>query len=84
MHLAVFVLLWGQIVASGTAISYEYMEVVRHVVVNDMSCWTIVEHVYGIITLVINSSFSQIIQLYNVSPITGFIRYKNNLHYKKH
>ena len=24
----------------------EYMEVVRHVV-NDMSCWTIVEHVYG-------------------------------------
>ena len=35
VHLAVFVLLWGQIVASGTAISYEYMEVVRHVVVND-------------------------------------------------
>ena len=46
----------------------EYMEVVRHVV-NDMSCWTIVEHVY-----------ESMVQRYNVSPITDFIRYKNDLH----
>ena len=47
--------------------TYEYMEVVRHVVVNDMSCWTIVEHVYGIITLIINSSFHK---LFNVQRFT--------------
>ena len=37
------------------------MEVVRHV--NDMSCWTIVEHVYGIFTLIINSSFHKLLLL---------------------
>ena len=36
------------------------MEVVRHVV-NNMSCWTIVEHVYGIITLILNSSFQKLL-----------------------
>ena len=36
------------------------MEVVRHVVVNYMSCWTIVEHVYDIITLIINSYFHKL------------------------
>ena len=41
------------------------MEVVRHVVVNDMSCWTIVEHVYGITTLTLNSSFHK---LFNCTP----------------
>ena len=26
----------------------------------EMSCWTIVEHVYGIVTLIINSSFHKL------------------------
>ena len=47
---------------------YEYMEVVRHVVVNDMSCWTIVEHVYGIITLIINSSFHKLFNCTTFHP----------------
>ena len=27
---------------------------------NVMSCWTIVEHVYGVITLIVNSSFHKL------------------------
>ena len=30
------------------------MDMARYVVVSNMSCWTIVEHVHGVITLILN------------------------------
>ena len=39
------------------------MEVVRHVVVNDISCWTIVEHVYGVYHTDTHQFFTQIIHV---------------------
>ena len=35
---------------------------------NDMSCWTIVEHVYGIFTLIINSSFHKLFNCTTFHP----------------
>ena len=46
----------------------EYMEVFRHVVVNNMSCWIIAERVYSVITLILNSSFHKLFNCTTFHP----------------